>query len=166
MNKGPQFHPEVQRLIVNLGLGGFMMLSGIVEHARAKAARIIVAQQHIIIHAALATLPEGRIVRQFGESHGHIAQFRIDFHHRQSRGETENLCIGETLAGQLESFVFDFLGQASLTIFGFYDQAGIGNKLFMSPTLDVTEMVFKISSTYLRCFSVATSTVIISSSII
>ena len=110
-----------------------------VEHSGAEAAREVVAGEHVVVDTAFAALPEGRVRGEVLEGHGNVAQFGVDFHHCRSCGQTEDLRVRETAAGELEGLFLDGLGESLAAEFRLYDESGVGHEFLVVPAFYVTE---------------------------
>ena len=59
----------------------------VVQHGRADAELAVLGHEDVVVHAALASLPEGVVVRQLVEGDGHVAQLGVHLHHRRAAGQ-------------------------------------------------------------------------------
>ena len=117
----------------------FQMLLGIVQQAGAKAHPVFVRLQNVEISAALAALPELRIVRKFGVRHWAEAEFVIHLHHGRSCGDRENLSLGEELAGQDKCLFLNTFGNPHAAELMSHYQAGISHEALAAPGFNVGE---------------------------
>ena len=76
---------------------------------------------------------------EFREWYRHIAQFCIDFHYSAATCQSKELCIGPLLAREFKCFLLDASCQSMATELIFYNETRVGNVLFITPTLNVTE---------------------------
>lgn len=83
------------------------MLLRVIKQPRADAHLVIMILEDVEMPAALASLPEFGVVRQFGERNRTEAEFVVELHYRCSRGDREDLCIREKLAAQQEGLLLD-----------------------------------------------------------
>ena len=120
------------------------MLGGVVEHAGADAIFPAAAGQDVAVDAMgilrrAATLPIGVVVGQLGESHGHVAQCRVDAHHGRLTRQAEELGVRPAQARQREGHHLDARGQMVAAELLLDNQAGVGHIVFVAPRLDVAE---------------------------
>ena len=113
------------------------MFPGVVQQSGADAHLVVVALQDVEVAAALAALPELRIVREFGEGDRPEAEFIVHLHHGGTRGDGEDLGIREEFAREDESLLLDAFGDAHAAEFVRDDEAGIGDETLSAPGLDV-----------------------------
>jgi hypothetical protein len=109
------------------------------EHARAEAHLSATALEDVVIGAALAAFPEVLVLGQFGEGDWLVAQFGIDFHHGEARGNTEDLGRRVLVPSQVENPALDLLGEAQLPEIMCDYEARIGYVFSVAPYLDVAE---------------------------
>ena len=115
------------------------MFFGGVEHTRAEAHTTTVTLQNIEINTAFAAFPERFIVGELVESYGTVAQLVVHLHDGGAGGQTENFRLGESLTRQLENSSLYTFCKPDAAEFVADNQTGIGNKLLVAPTFNVTK---------------------------
>ena len=89
------------------------LVGRIVKHGRAEAVFALFAHQNIVIDATFATGPESIVVGEFGVGDGFVAEFGVDFHDRQARGESKNLGLWVFGATEVKNAAFDEFGHTA-----------------------------------------------------
>lgn len=129
---------DIHKVGIGLPLG-LLVGDGVVKHAGADTAHIVVAPEDVVVDTPFTPFPKLLIVGEFGEGDGDISHLRVELHHRQRGGDTEYLGVGEAFAGKFEGLALDSLGQPLMAIFRVDDQTGGGHEVAMTPALDIAE---------------------------
>jgi len=122
-----------------LGLFGFVVILGIVEHGGAHTVLTLFAHEDLIVDTALTAGPEILVLGELGVGHGLVAELGIDLHDGQTGGETEDLGFGVCLTAELEYLFLYLFGKTAFPELGGYDKAGVGDIFPVTPGLDVAE---------------------------
>ena len=98
------------------------MKFGVVEHGGADAELAVLSHEDVMVDAPFAALPEGGVIGQLVEGHGHVAQFGVHLHHGSTACRAGGFRVGPARAGQAKRGSLDALGQPQAAVVGVNNQ--------------------------------------------